>query len=72
LVFATQKYPPSGTILVVVAKGHPWPSTPQLGIPPNCPPKSHLHSAKRRALPQHEEPFKFPAKQAIIALQGSG
>ncbi|HMW73742.1 MAG TPA: hypothetical protein PKD17_18090, partial [Cellvibrionaceae bacterium] len=23
LVFATQKYPPSGTILAVVAKGHP-------------------------------------------------
>jgi hypothetical protein len=35
LVFATQKSPPSGTILAVVAKGHPWPSTPQLGVLPN-------------------------------------
>jgi len=35
LGFAAQNFPPSGTISGVVAKGHPWPSTPQLGIPPN-------------------------------------
>jgi hypothetical protein len=66
LVFAPQKFPPSGAILAVVEKGHPWPSAPQLGIPPNCPPKSHLRSAKRRefvAPPQH---FNLPDETNLV------
>jgi hypothetical protein len=35
LVFAAQKYLPSGTISAVATTGHPWPALAQLGVLPN-------------------------------------